>query len=128
VPESRPIPLLVTVNQANGLIDAWEALHDEHELTTHRYQDALEIIDWLRLSLTAMGVPPRYSRNERASQTFRNFVLRSKFALLRWLNHRQVIAVYITEEERLALRKFLVLQRPPPELRTLIERLQREAV
>ena len=122
---ARRIPLVLNTEEANALIDAWEALNDEDaELTAYRWETAFGIIDWVRHSLTATGKPPKYPLSVRLQQAWRTWALSRRYAWLRWKNKSRVHALYLTDEERAALLRFLVLHKPVNELRPVIERLR----
>lgn len=119
------IPLVVTIEEANALIDVWEALqHADAELTDSRYDKAFEIIDWLRRSITAVGKPPRHALPQLLLFTLLSWRMRIKFKLLRWKNRHAIHALMLTREERAALLRFLVLHTPAPDLYPVIERLR----
>jgi hypothetical protein len=124
---ARRIPLVLNTEEANALIDTWEALHhDDAELTEYRWDTAFGIIDWIRHSLTATGKPPEYPLTIRVQQVFRNWLLARRYRWLQWKNRSRVHPVYLTDTERVALMRFLVLHKPVEELKPVIERLKNE--
>jgi hypothetical protein len=119
--QSRLIPLVLTTEQANALIDIWEALQHDTNLSENRIQNAYDIIEWLRVSLIALGKPTRYSTWDRVRQDLR---IHLKTKLLRWRNRHAVITVRLTREERIALLEMLELQKSREELRAVIEKVR----
>jgi len=117
--------MLVSIEEANAIIDVWETLqHESMTLTPARAERAYEMIDWLRRSITAMGEPERYTRWELVMFSFMSWVTNFRFRLLRWRNRHAVFTLMLTREERSALLKFLVLQKPEANLYPVIERLK----
>lgn len=119
------IPLLLSVNEANALIDAWEALNHEQPITPSRYDTALKTIEWVRLSIGAVGRKPRYSIIERVRHELREKYLVTKLLFLQWHVKRTVYLVNLTREERVALLKFLILHKATGDLAPVMERLNR---
>lgn len=119
------IPLVVTIDEANALVDVWEALnHEGAELSSNRYAAALELVDWLRRSVSAAGKPTRYSFLQQLQFTLLNWRLTAKFRLLKWRNRHAVHTLMLTREERKSLLRFLVVREVNADLYPVIERLK----
>lgn len=119
----KVIPLVLTRDEAYALIDLWESWREGKTISHSRYESALRTVEWLRLSVQVLGKPTRYPLRVRLIQAWRNFRLRSKYRFLVWKNKHQVIDLPITESERIALLRLLVLHKPQEGLSEVIERL-----
>ena len=118
------IPLILTRDQVNALLDVWDTHESLDDVPTGRYFQALEVMEWLRHSLQRQGLPPFLSRGERVRVFTQNITLRVKFLMLRFWNPVGYKAVYLSQDEARALKRLLVLQKPADGLERVIERLR----
>ena len=120
----KRIPVLLTKDEANALIDTWEALQHDVPLTYERYHQALDTIEWLRSSIGNVGKPPKNTLTERIRLEWRVLVVNVKHTWLRWRYRQHAHVLRLTQRERTALLSLLILQKPNMDLMPVIERLK----
>lgn len=120
----RRIPVLLSRDEANALIDVWESLQHDHHPTPSRASNAFHTIEWIRNSIGDIGRAPQRGFWSLVRLEFTILKVNIRQAWLRWRYKHHAHVLLLTQNERTALMRLLVTHKSDPELRTVIERLK----
>ena len=120
----RRIPVLLSRDEANALVDVWESLQHGYQPAPARASSAFHTIEWIRNSIGDVGRAPQRGFWSLVRLEFTILRINVRQAWLRWRYKHHSHVLLLTPRERTALMRLLVTHKSDPELRTVIERLK----